>query len=106
MGGIAHEEHAMAAPLRRHAMMNAVDDGVENFHLVDGTDEANDLRAELGGRGLGDSGGERIKETPAMRRDQDHPDGLIASEFFTGDAMSGMPGAARTCLGCARYLVP
>jgi hypothetical protein len=48
-------------------MMNAVDDGVENFHLVDGTDEANDLRAELGGRGLGDSGGERIKETPAVR---------------------------------------
>src|SRR5262249_34449964 len=65
MRGIAHEKHAIAAPLRRHAVMNAVDDGVEDFHLLDGTDEANDLRAEIGDRGLGDSGGERIKETPA-----------------------------------------
>jgi len=74
MRGIAHEEHAVAAPLRRHAMMNAVDDGVEDLHLVDGTDEANDLRAEFGARGLGDSGGERIKETPAVwLAHQDHP---------------------------------
>src|SRR6516225_3412988 len=74
MRGIAHEEHAIASPLRRHPMMNAVDDGVEDFHLVDWTDGANDLRAEFGGGGLGDAGGKRIEETPAVRlAHQDHP---------------------------------
>src|SRR5215831_20310229 len=74
MRGITHEEHAMLAPLRRDAMMNAVDDGVEDFHLVDWTDEANDLLAELGGRGLCDSGGERIEKPPAVwLAHEDHP---------------------------------
>src|SRR5260370_7365305 len=74
MRGIAHEEHAIAAPLRRDAMMDAVDDGVEDFHLVDGTDEANDLRAEFGGGGLGDSRGERTEGTPEVRlAPHDHP---------------------------------
>src|SRR4029077_20395745 len=58
MRGIAHEEHAALAPLRRHAVVNAVDDGVEDFQLLDGADESGDLLAEIGGAGLGNAGSE------------------------------------------------
>ena len=74
MRGITHQEHAVAAPLARDAMVDAVDDGVEDLQVVDGTDEANDLLAELGSGGLGHSRGKRVEKAPAMRlAHQDHP---------------------------------
>src|SRR5262245_43121977 len=74
MRGIAHEKHAIVPPLARDAMVNAVDDGVEDLHLVDGADEADDLGAELCRRRLGHAGAERIEKAPAVRlAHQDHP---------------------------------
>src|SRR5262245_9345523 len=74
MRGIAHEKHAIAPPLVRDPMVDAVDDGVEDLHLVDGPDEADDLGAELCRRRLGHAGAERIEKAPAMRlAHQDHP---------------------------------
>ena len=47
MRGVAHQEHAIPPPLRRDAVVDAVDDGVEDFHLVDRTDETQHLVAEF-----------------------------------------------------------
>jgi hypothetical protein len=74
MRGVAHQEHAIAPPLARDAMVDAVDDGVEDLELIDRANEANDLGAELGARRLGHAGGERIEKAPAVRLShQDHP---------------------------------
>jgi hypothetical protein len=55
-------------------MVDAVDDGVEDFHPVDRTDEANDLFAKLDGRGLGNAGSKGIEKAPAVwLAHQDHP---------------------------------
>ncbi len=34
MRGVAHQEHAALAPLRRDAMMDAIDDGVDDFEIA------------------------------------------------------------------------
>src|SRR5262249_58929708 len=74
MRGITHEKSTIVAPLRRHAMVNAVNDGIEDLHLIDGADEVNDSFAELGGGGLGDARSKRIEKEPAVRlAHQDHP---------------------------------
>src|SRR5262249_36982515 len=55
-------------------MVNAIDERVENLHVVDRAHNANYLLPELGGGGLGHSRGERIEKAPAMRlTHQDHP---------------------------------
>ena len=74
MCGIAHQEHPIPPPLRRDAVVDAIDDGVEDFHLVDRTDETDHLVAEFVRARLRNPGGQRIEKTPAVRlADQDHP---------------------------------
>jgi hypothetical protein len=74
MRGVAHQKYAIPPPLRRDAVVNAINDGVEDFHLVDGTDETNDLVAKLVRARLGNAGGKRIKKPPAVRlAHEDHP---------------------------------
>ena len=78
MRGIAHQEDAAAPPFGRDAVMDAIDDGVDDLHVLHRADEAQDLLAELLARRLGLVAGERKQEAPAMRlANQDHPLGRI-----------------------------
>ena len=74
MRRVAHQEHATAPPLGSDAMMDAIDDGVEDFDVVHRADEAQDLLAEFLPRRLGQAAAQRKQEAPAMRlAHQDHP---------------------------------
>ena len=73
--GVAHQEHAIPPPLRRDAVVNAVDDGVEDFHAGRrGPMKRMTLSRNSSARRLGHAGAERIQEAPAVRlAHQDHP---------------------------------